>query len=69
MFEEEKMKMDLYLADIVHRQKMKAEADKLKMKKIKKYARDMENRLHYALAAVVILIGVVIALSGLSRCK
>ena len=63
------MKMELHLADIVHRQKMKAEADKLKMKKIKKYDWDMENRLHYALAAVVILIGVVIALSGLSRCK
>jgi hypothetical protein len=66
---EEKMKMKLELVDIVHRQKMKAEPDKLKMKEIKKYARDMENILHYALATIVILIDVVIALSGLFRCK
>ena len=46
---------------------MKAEADKWKMKNIKKYARDMETRRHYALVAILILIDVVIALSGLSR--
>jgi Cu/Ag efflux pump CusA len=48
---------------------MKAREGKLKMKKIKKYARDMENCLHYALAIVVILFSVVIALSGITRCK
>jgi hypothetical protein len=48
---------------------MKMEEDKLKMKKIKKYARDKENCLHYALAVVVILISVVIALSGITRCN
>jgi hypothetical protein len=51
MFEEENMKMELQLKDIVHKQKMKAELDKLKIKKIKKYAPEMENR-----ASVVILI-------------
>jgi hypothetical protein len=51
MFEEEKINMELHLADIVHRQKMKAYADKLKMKKIKNHICDMENRLHYALAS------------------
>jgi hypothetical protein len=46
---------------------MKAEEDKLKMKKIKKYARNFF--LYYALDIVVIQINVVIALSGLTRCK
>jgi hypothetical protein len=48
---------------------MKAEEDKLKMKKIKKYARNKENCLHYDLAVFVILISVVIALLGITRCK
>jgi hypothetical protein len=34
MFEEEKMNMELQLADIVHSRKMKVESDKLKMEKI-----------------------------------
>jgi hypothetical protein len=37
MFEEEKIKIELCLADIFHRQKIKAEERKLKMKKIKKH--------------------------------
>jgi hypothetical protein len=56
MFEEENMKMELQLKDIVHKQKIKADLDKLKIKKIKKYAPEMENRPYYALASVVILI-------------
>jgi hypothetical protein len=68
-FEKENVKIEHNLADIIHRQKMKAEEDKLKLNKIKKYTRDMENCLHYALAIVVILISVAIALSGITRCK
>jgi hypothetical protein len=34
-FEEENVKIEYNLADIIYRQKMKAEEDKLKMKKIK----------------------------------
>jgi hypothetical protein len=63
------MKMNLRLAAIVDRHKMKTEVDKLKMKKIKKYVQNMENRFHYDLVAIVILIGVVIVLPGLSRRK
>jgi hypothetical protein len=48
---------------------MKAEEDKLKIKKITKYACDKENCPHYALVVVVILISAVIALSGIIRCK
>ena len=69
MFEAEKIKLELDMADFFDGQKKKVGEDRLKMKKIKKYARDKENNLHYALTAVVILLGVVIALSGLSRCK
>jgi hypothetical protein len=68
-FEEKKVKIEHNFADIIRIQKMKMEEDKLKMKKIKKYARDRENCLHYALVVVVILISVVIALSGITRCK
>ena len=69
MFEEEKMKLELDMAEFIDGHKKKAHEDRLKMKKIKKIARGKENSLHYALAAVVILLGVVITLSGLSRCK
>jgi hypothetical protein len=48
---------------------MKTEVEKLKMKKIKKYPRDKENCLHYALAVVLIQISIVTALSGITRCK
>ena len=44
-------------------------AKEWKMKKIRKYVHDKENNLLYALAAVVILVFVGIALSGLSRCR
>jgi hypothetical protein len=63
------VKIEHNLADIIRRQKMKAEEDKLKMKKIKKYDHDKENCLNYALALIVILISVVIALSGITRCR
>ena len=69
MFEEEKMKLELDMAEFIDGQKKKEHEDRLKMKKIKQYARGKENSLHYALAAVVILLGVVIALKSLSRCK
>ena len=67
--EDEKMEMQLQLADLVHDNKRKAEEAKLKLKKIRKYVRDKENHLLYALAALVILVSVVIALSDLSRCR
>jgi hypothetical protein len=57
IFEEEKMKMYLHFANIVHRQDEGRGLDKLKMKTIKKYIRDMENRLHYDLAVVDIFHG------------
>ena len=70
MFEEEKMKLELDMAEFIDGQKKKkSHEDMLKMKKIKQYGLGKENSLHYTLAAVVILVGVLIALSGLSRCK
>jgi hypothetical protein len=58
MFEEEKVKIEHNVADIICRQKMKMEEDNLKMKKIKKYAHDKENCLHYDLVVVVVIISV-----------
>jgi hypothetical protein len=64
MFENKKVKIEHNLVDIIRRQKMKAEELMVMVTKIKRYARDKENCLHYALAVVVILISVVIALLG-----
>jgi hypothetical protein len=41
MFKEGKLNMDLHFADIIHKHKMKAETDKWKMMKTKKYVWDM----------------------------
>ena len=55
MFEAEKMKMELHIIDFFDGQKKKTDEDRLKMKNLKKYARDKENSLHYVLAVVVIV--------------
>ena len=46
--EEEKMELELYIADIVHDHKIKMDASRLKMRNIRKYAIDKEAWLHYA---------------------
>ena len=52
------MKLELDMAEFIDGQKKKAHKQRLKMKKIKRYAHCKENSLHYALAAVQILLGV-----------
>ena len=58
--EEEKMTLDLYVADVVddHKMKMNAmrlkmDAMRLKLKKIRKYATDNEAWYHYAVGSIV----------------
>ena len=56
------------LTDIVDDHKMKTDAPRMKMNKIKKHAIGKEMRLHYALGAIVILFVTIVAMHGLSMC-
>ena len=66
--EEEKMKLELYVADVVddHKIKMnamrlKVDTMRLKIKNIRKYAIDSVAWYHYAVGSIVTLIAIFIA--------
>jgi hypothetical protein len=48
--------------------KVNANAARMKMKAIKRYALDRETYLQYALGAIIIIVAVFIAMFGLLRC-
>lgn len=58
---EEKMKLDLKLADVVDDHQIKMDAMRLKIKKIRKYAISQEAWYHYAVGSVVTLVAIFIA--------
>ena len=65
--EEEKMKLELYVVDVVddHKMKMNAmrlkmDAMRLKLKKIRKYAIDNEAWYHYVVGSIVTLVAIFI---------
>ena len=58
---EEKMKLDLKLADVVDDHQIKMDAMRLKIKKIRKYAINQEAWYHYAVGSVVTLVAILIA--------
>ena len=58
---EEKMKLDLKLADVVDGHQIKMDAMRLKIKKIRKYAINQEAWYHYAVGSVVTLVAILIA--------
>ena len=51
--EEEKMDLELYIADIVHDHKIKMDTTWLKMRKIRRYAIYMETHVHYAVGWII----------------
>ena len=59
--EEEKMKLELYIADVVDDHKIKMDAMRLKIRKIRKYAIDSEAWYHYAVGSIVTLVAILIA--------
>ncbi len=59
--EEEKMKLELYIADVVHDHKIKMDAMRLKNRKIRKYAINNEAWYHYVVGAMVTLVAILIA--------
>ena len=66
--EEEKMKLELYLADVVDDHKIKIDAMRLKIRKIRKYAINKEVWYHYAVGSMVTLVAILIAFVIAFKC-
>ena len=58
---EEKMKLDLKLADVVDDHQIKMDAMRLKIKKIRKYVISQEAWYHYVVGSIVTLVAILIA--------
>ena len=72
---EEKMTLELYVADVIDDHKMKMNAMHLKMdvmrlklKKIRKYAIDNEAWYHYVVGSIVTLVAIMIAFVIAFKC-
>ena len=59
--EEEKMKLELYIADVIDDHKIKMDAMHLKNRKIRKYAINNEAWYHYVVGSMVTLVAILIA--------
>ena len=66
--EEEKMILELHVADVVDDHKIKMDAMRLKIKKIRKYAIHTEAWYHYAVGSVVTLFAIIIAFVVALKC-
>ena len=66
--EEEKMKLELHIADVVDRHKIQMDAMRLKLRKIRKYAIDKEAWYHYVVGSIVTLVGILIAFVVAFKC-
>ena len=59
--EEEKMILELHVADVIDDHKIKMDAMRLKIRKIRKYAIHTEAWYHYAVGSIVTLVVIMIA--------
>jgi hypothetical protein len=66
--EEEKMKLELYVADVVDDHKIKMDAMRLKIRKIRKYAINKEAWYHYAVGSIITLVVILIAFVVAFKC-
>ena len=66
--EEEKMVLELHVADIIHDHKIKMETTRLKIRKIRRYAIDKEAWFHYAVGSIVTLVAIIIAMVAIFKC-
>ncbi|SPT18960.1 unnamed protein product [Triticum aestivum] len=66
--EEEKMKLELYVADVVDDHKIKMDAMRLKIRKIRKYAVNKNAWYHYAFGSIVTLVAILIAFVVAFKC-
>ena len=58
--EEEKMVVELHVADIIYDNKIKMDAARLQIRKIRRYAIDSEAWFHYAIGFFVTLVAIFI---------
>ena len=66
--EEEKMRLELHVADVVDDHKIKMDAMRLKIRKIRKYAIHTEAWYHYAVGSIVTLVAIMIAFVFALKC-
>ena len=66
--EEEKMILELQVADVVDDHKIKIDAMRLKIRKIRKYAIHNEAWYHYAVGSIVTLVAIMIAFVFAYKC-
>ncbi|KAM3300545.1 hypothetical protein ACQJBY_041521 [Aegilops geniculata] len=66
--EEEKMKLELYVAGVVDDHKIKMDAMCLKFRKIRKYIVNKEAWYHYAVGSIIILVVIMIAFVVVFKC-
>ena len=66
--EEEKMKLELYVADVVDDHKIKMDAMRLKIRKIRKYVVNKEALYHYAVGSIITLVAIFIAFVVAFKC-
>ena len=59
--EEEKMNLELHVADVVDGHKIQMDAMRLKIKKIRKYAINQEVWYHYVVGSIITLVAILIA--------
>ena len=65
---EEKMILELHVADVVDDHKIKMDAMRLKIRKIRKYAIHTEAWYHYAVGSVVTLVAILTAFVVALKC-
>jgi len=66
--EEDKMKLELYVADIVDDHKIKMDAMRMKIRKIRKYVVNKEAWYHYAVGAIISFVAILIAFIVAFKC-
>ena len=66
--EEEKMRLELHVADVVDDHKIKMDAMRLKMRKIRKYAIHTEAWYHYVVGSIVTLVAIMITFVATLKC-
>lgn len=62
------MKLELHVADAVDDHKIKMDAMRLKIRKIRKYAIDNEAWYHYAVGSIVTLVAIMITFVVVFKC-
>ena len=62
------MKLELYVADVVDDHKIKMDAMRLKIRKIRKYAVNKEAWYHYAVGSIITLVAILIAFVVAFKC-